>query len=979
MVSTDYLVDAIWDENPPETARTQVQICVSRLRKSLAPTGVDLRTQPPGYLIQAGPGNVDMHRCDQLVGESDAALREGRSAESAALLRKAVDLWRGPALSGISSRMLRTKAARLDENRTNLIETYLGLDLELGKHRQLIGEITALVEEFPLRERLRGQLMLALHGAGRQAEALETYRRGRELLIDELGLEPGRELRDLESAILAGDVPAPATAASSPTPPTSAISPTSSTHPSSPTPPGSAPVPVPDTANRAGHHPPETAEPAPEPPAATGGRTPAAPAQDVLFRQLPADTADFVGREDWISGVEDTVTRPGTRGRAVGVAVVIGRPGVGKSALATHVAHRVAEEHFPDGQLYCDLRGSRNDPVESDEVLARFLRALGIPGQSIPESRAERAEMYRSLLSERRVLVLLDDAASERQVIDLLPGASNCALIVTSRSRLTGVPGANLMELDVFSEEQALALLRRVVGDQRLDAEPAAASALVRSVGRLPLALRIVAARLVARRHWSLASMVNRLSDERHRLDELAHGELTMRASLSLTYDGMDADTRRVLRLFALADGPSQPGWVAGALLEDQRAYPSDLLEPLVDAQMLDVSGLGANGDPRYRFHDIIRLFARERLMEESEEGVRTEAVARLVGGWLALVDEANIRIHGGDYLLHHGEGARWSSPQRLVAETLKDPMAWLEEEQANLCATVDLAADAGLHELCWDLAYSLGPMFSRRGHLDEWEKTNRRAMAAVKAADSPRGAAVLTFSYASLHLARRRYGEARRLLEEALRASEELGDELGRAKCNRELAHLDQMDGAYDRALLLCDEAYRGFEGLGDALGMGRALTLSGHVHTVTGDPSRGRADLERALSLYRETGDSRSRAQVLRRIGQAALSRGEEHEALRILAEALELLKGLSDPIGEGYLLHDLGRAAARSGSVEEARRFLGRSLAVREQIRDRRGEAQVAVDLADLLEGIGERDQAVELRVRSERLGAERAALA
>ncbi|MFL1378419.1 MULTISPECIES: AfsR/SARP family transcriptional regulator [unclassified Nocardiopsis] len=936
IVSTDYLVDAIWDEDPPETARTQVQICVSRLRKSLAATDVALVTSPPGYLLRADREQVDVHLCGLLVGRADQAAAQGRGADAVALLRRAAGLWRGPALSGLSSPLLSPKAAGLEENRVSAVESYLELELGLGRHDRLIGEIDGLVRQHPLRERLRGQLMLALYRSGRQAEALEIYRRGRELLIDELGLEPGKELRALEAAILAGE-------------------------------PLSAPGPDPAPASPARTAPAAEPERTPTVPLAASPPAPPEP-RETRPRQLPADTADFVGREEWITSVETTLTRPGNQGRAVGVAVIVGRPGVGKSSLATHIAHRLADSHFPDGQLYCDLRGSRDDPLDSAEVLARFLRALGIPGQTIPEHRDERAEMYRSLLSDRRVLVVLDDAAGERQVTDLLPGGPGCALVVTSRSRLTGVPGANLVELDVLPEEQALDLLRRVVGPERMAAEPAAAAALLRTVGRLPLALRIVAARLAARRHWSLASMVNRLADERHRLDELSHGDLTVRASLSLSYDGMDADTRRALRLFALADGPSQPGWIAGALLDDRRRYPSDLLEPLVDVQMLDVTGFDAGGEPRYRFHDVIRLFARERLAAEEAGPERTAAAARLVGGWLALVDDANLRIRGGDHLFHHGTGPRWHPPGALAETMLRDPMGWLESEQTNLFAAVCLAADHGLDELCWNLAMALVLMYNRRGYSEAWERTNERAMAAVRAADNRPGIAAMTSSYGFLYLDQRKFAEARRSMREALAAFEELGDVQGRAQCTRELAYLDQFDGAYENALVLCARAFRDFESIDDLVGMGRALTLSGHIHTVTGSVDAGEADLARALELYERTGDPRSRAQVLRRMGQVAQARGDDRGALRILTEAFELVRDLGDPIGEGYLLHDLGRANARLGRTEEARRMLGRALAVREQIMDRQGGAQVSMDLARLLADLGETEQAAELEARA-----------
>ena len=294
--------------------------------------------------------------------------------------------------------------------------------------------------------------------------------------------------------------------------------------------------------------------------------------------------------------------------------VIAGKPGIGKSTVATHIAHRLAAAHFTDGQLYCDLRGTGLEPVSSADVLGRFLRALGIPGPLIPDSLDERAEMYRTIVATRRLLVLLDDAASESQIDLLVPGGGNCAVIVTSRSRLTGLPGGHWIELDILDVDQAIDLLSRVIGRSRVKREPDAAVALVRAVGGLPLALRIVAARLAARPHWSLASIVHRLANERHRLDELAYGEMTVRASLSLTFDGLGQADRRLLRLLSLAPGPTLPGWLAGALLDDHRPRPSDLMEPLYDVQMLDVIAVEHTGEFRYRFHEIIWLFVRDQL-----------------------------------------------------------------------------------------------------------------------------------------------------------------------------------------------------------------------------------------------------------------------------------------------------------------------------------------------------------------------------
>ncbi|MFD3694549.1 BTAD domain-containing putative transcriptional regulator [Streptomyces sp. NPDC058646] len=1000
VVSTDYLVDLIWDDEPPDTARTQVQICVSRLRKlfTKAEIAAAITTRPPGYVLKTEGDLVDAALFARKVADARALGRQGGAAEAVELLRAAGELWQGDCLSGVSSETLRSKALQLDEERLIAAETRIDLELELGRHHQLVGEVQLLVRVHPLRERLRGQLMLALYRSGRQAEALESYRVGRELLVEELGLEPGGELRRLESAILAGEVPPPSRAASdgyggSPDPVGAGV-------PGAPYPdarPGSAGFPGGGPAARGGERPggrspeegpgggarglgPATAEGAGPGGGAADGTAPgvvrragpgrAAPGvrprggaadpfdgpayRDEIPRQLPADTSDFVGDEEQIGRIERALLGEGGR-RAVGLAAIVGKPGTGKSTLATHIAHRLSETGFPDGQLYCDLRGT-GIPATAAEVLGRFLRALGIPGPVIPESQDERAEMYRTLLASRRVLVVLDDAASESQIRPLLPGSNRCAVLVTGRVRLTGLPGAYRVELDVMDTARALELLVRVVGGDRVEREGVAAEALIRTVGGLPLALRIVAARLAARPHWSLASMVHRLANERHRLDELTHGEMTMRASLSLTHDGLAEEDRRLLRLLSLAQGPALPGWLAGALLDDRRPFPSDLLEPLVDVQMLDVVGVESTGGFRYRFHEIIRVFAREQLAVHDAPAVQSAALGRMMGGWMSLAEQAHRRIYGGDFTVLHGTAPRWEPPQSCVDELLVDPLEWLDSEHANLVQAVEHAAREQMDELCWDLATTLATLFEARGYFDDWERTHQLALEAVRAAGNRRGGAALLSSLGALYLGRSQPEESRAALTSALGVFQELGDRQGLALCHRDLALLERMRGNEDRALTLYDRALRDFDLVGDVVGRAIVLTQSAHIWMRRGQTAAAQGRLDEALSIYRSVGYTGGQARTLRRAGQLFQGQGEHERAVRTFSEVLELCRDGGDVIGEGHLLRDLGHAYAEMGRGEAARGFYAQALSVREQIMDHGGAALVRMDLARLLVSSG-----------------------
>jgi DNA-binding SARP family transcriptional activator len=588
VVPIDRLVDAIWDDDPPATARTQVQICVSALRRTLARSGRtgDIETQPPGYLLTGAGVTIDARRFDELVRTARSAAAEGRLADAVDALTAGLALWRGAPLAGLTGRAVEAHVVRLNERRMAAAEERIRLEFSLGRHIEVIGELQALIADNPLRERFYAYLMSALQGAGRSADALDVYDRARTIFVEELGIEPGTELRELQSAILSGH---------------------------------SAPG-----LSRAGDLPRHAV---------------AAPP-----RQLPASVADFTGRGALLHRIRELALSDGAANAAASAARIValsGAGGVGKSVLALHAAHSIAE-HFPDGQLYVDLRGGRAAP---DEVRARLLRALEPPGTAMPTHPDRLAERYADRIGDRRMLIMLDDAAEESQVTPLVPGNSGCVVLVTSRRRLTGLPGASHLAVDAFDAETAMEMLVAIVGAGRVVAELRAAAQLVELCDRLPLAVRVVGAKLAAVPHRPLRGMLDRLRHDNRLLDELVHGDLDVRGSIATSYDALGERGKRLLRRLALVEATDFGGWAGAALLGVPPPVVEEALDDLAAAHLVEIVAGGPADPARYRLRRLVRAFARERASIEDPATVVRDVVRRALE-WLTRAEVE----HGRDF-----------------------------------------------------------------------------------------------------------------------------------------------------------------------------------------------------------------------------------------------------------------------------------------------------------------------------------------
>ncbi|WP_244950151.1 AfsR/SARP family transcriptional regulator [Streptomyces griseofuscus] len=932
-LSTEQLIDAVWGDAPPVTARGQIQVAISTLRKQFARAGRPdaIRTRAPGYVLELAPESVDSLEFDRLVTSAREDSRADRVTEAAATLRKALDLWRGPALDGVPSDSVRPVARHYDDRRLAAIEECLRLELLLARHGEVCAELTVLIGRYPLRERLYELLMLALYRSGRQAEALATFQRARRALVEEMGIEPGQELRDLEQAILrqspALDLPAP--------PPHRAV----------PAHPAARPD-TPDAMNTAGTPgTPGTADARDTPDTRDSGFR-------LVPRQLPATIGDFTGRRAQLDEIKELLvasSRAESPGYAVPIVDISGPGGVGKSALAVRAAHEVSR-HFPDGHLYADLH-TVSGAAQITALLARFLRALGIPAKAIPDDAQERAEMYRSRLADSRVLVVLDGVTGAEQVTPLLPGSGGCAVITTSRARLAGTDGVRGIDLAAFDMANALELLAGIVGRERVQAELDTAVELVNLCDALPLALRIAGARLASHPHWRIEWLVQRLRDERRRLDELSHRGLELRSTISLTYRALPPTAQRLFRLFSLVQAPDSPAWVAAALLDTDFAAAEDTLDALVEAQVMDTVRYPDSLRPRYRFHDLIRAYAREELLATEPPEEQDAALARVLGGWLSLVEEAHREEYGGDYTIIHGRAERWKLPADADVEPAGRPMERLSGERRALVTAVRQAAAAGMDELCWDLALTSVTLFEAKGYFDDWKETTRLAYEASARAGNRIGQAAMSYSLGTLHMfqtqmeqADERFGRARELFEAE-------GHDHGRALVLRNAAYLDSVRGDDAAMREKYDEALAITRLVGDRIGEAHILRSLAGWWLASGHTERARTLLEQALTISREENCLRVQAQVLQRFAELHLALDQPRHAQEALREVLRIVRDSGDRIGEAYALYGLGALRRREKRLDSATDTLTRALNLSRQVGERVVEARSCYALAEI----------------------------
>jgi DNA-binding SARP family transcriptional activator/tetratricopeptide (TPR) repeat protein len=896
VVPAERLVEAVWGESPPPTARAVLQTYVASLRRSFESAGMAglIVSHRVGYLAEVLPDAIDRNVFERHVAEGRRTAREERFQEAGDSFRAALALWRGPALGGIGDSFLRAEAARLDELRLTVTEERVAADMAAGREELLIEELTRLVRLHPTRERLRRAFMVVLYRAGRQADALAAFREGRAVLIEELGIEPGLELREAHKLILRSD---------------------------------------PSLLNAAE-------------PVAAATTTSTGP-----LRQLPPPLPDFTGRDDEIAALRARLTDPGT----MPICVISGSGGAGKSALALHTAHQIAE-FYPDGQLHVELRGTSEAPATPAEVLGRLLRDLDPSMTPLPPTLEERAGRYRSLLAGRRKLVVLEDAASEGQVRPLLPGALGCGVIVTSRNRLAGLAGASFVALGELPPAAADELLSRIAGPDRVAAGSDVARRIVRQCGGLPLALRVAGARLASRRHWSAERLAERLADEKRRLDELAVGDQEVRASISLSYKLLPPPAKTALRRLGLLGLPYFSVWVAAAAIESSLDEAEDMLEQLVDASLAGVQGVDATGQIRYRLHDLIRLFAKERADAEETEAEHTATVTRVLGGWLWLIERLSSAAPTGWIPLRSSYRLAHPVDPDVERTVLADPHGWFRAEEEALIVAIELAAALDLHEIAVELASALSYSFEGSQTVFDnpfagWHRVHETALAAARRGDNAIGEATLLAGLGQLYYESDRYAESREHLSQALSMFRAAKDVRGEAATLAALGAACREQGYLPEALHFLHRAGELWAGQADQASMAHVKRLTGTVHLEQGDYQASWADLNTALSLYREEGSRRGEGLTLRSISLYHRAKGELGQAEQTALQAREICGALGDRLLEAYCTRTLAKVYVRLGRYTEARAPLQEVLAAAREMGDRFGEACALRTLGEL----------------------------
>jgi DNA-binding SARP family transcriptional activator/tetratricopeptide (TPR) repeat protein len=892
------LVDAVWPGGPPQTAPVALRTYVSALRQTV---GLASRTElprlatvPGGYQLHCAPADLDLLAFDDHVTQGLRALADGRPESAAERLRRGLRLWRGRPFEDVAlDPGLRTELIRLDERRLVAQQSWIETQLLLGQHEEVLDELRALVTAEPLREKLWAMWMLALYRSGRQVEALRAYWDMRQHLVRELGVEPSRSLRRLHEQILTNhpDVAPPVRVAGGLR--------------------NNGVVPVP--------------------------------------RELPADIGTFTGRDAELTRLLALAADPP---EALVINAIDGMAGIGKTALAVHAAHQLADR-FADGQFFVDLHGFTEgvSPVDPADALDRMLRGLGLPGEQIPHDLDARAALYRTRLANRRVLILLDNAATEEQVRPLLPGTPTCLVLITSRVRLA-VTDAEPLTLSALPAAEALDLFTRTAGEGRLRTAPHdLLTTIVDLCGRLPLAIRIAAARLRARPNWTAEYLADRLRDGRHRLTELSVSGQSVSAAIDLSYRHLSSPAQHLYRLLSLHPGSDLDTRAAAALADVPVQHAGELLDNLIDAHLLEEPVAG-----RYRFHDLIRAHAAAALSQVDTAGDRRAAWTRLFDHYVTTASVAMDVAYPFDSA--HRPGIRSPLRPTPAFEDQARAAAWLDTELTNLLA---IAADD-----CPDDGRRLSAILHRhlqtRAHYRHALALHERARQAARAAGHANDELMALCRLGEVHVHRVEYRQATDYFEQALKMARNNGNVAGEVAALVGLGHVNRSNTRLTAA----------------AGQFGRALELARTTadHTRQLDALRGLATMHRELNQYDEAADCFAQALTIARLtgnrhgeldtlwglGHLRWMQGRRDEAAHCHEQVLDIARATGNRAGELRALVGLGYVHLFQDRYEPATGYYEQILRLAPELGDRNCQFEALYGLSHVYRATGRPEQAL-----------------
>jgi len=962
VVSVPALVEGLWGERAPADADRTVRTYVSLLRKALVSAAAEGRelivTRPPGYALGVAQDAVDAVRFERLAADGRRALEGGQPRVAAERLSAALELWRGDAYGEFSDiAALRAEGARLGRLHLATVENRIAADLAVGMGAALIPELEELTRQHPGNERLWAQLMTALYRAGRQTDALAAYQRVREVLVEESGLAPSPALADIQRQILAQDprlLPDPAQLPRAEQAVTDRAIELADL----------------DGNQSTDHH---VGEALPR----HANRLRAAPGT------LPADTGAFTGRAREI----EQITAAATGGRVLVIHAIAGMPGIGKTALAVHVAHQLSER-FPDGCVFVDLHGhtAGRSPAEPGDVLASLLAADGVDPRQLPTGTEARSALWRARLTGRRALIVLDNAVDSTQVAPLLPASAGCLVLVTSRRFLGDLPTDTVpVSLDVLTAAEAEQMFQRLAPHTGTHTDQVAE--LMAACGYLPLAVSLLARLLHRHRGWTVTDL---LTETRTRLLDIAAEHASIRAAFELSYQHLPATRQRFLRHLALHPGTQIEPHAAAALAGVSLDEATGLLDALhTDSLLIEI------GYHRYTMHDLIRTYASTLAAHDEDRDAATD---RLLDFYQHATATANARL--SRLTRPTADPKLPASSADLPYTRCPDPaLAWLRTERANLLACLATTNDprrivaltAGLTELLrrdgpWtdaltlhtratQAAASLDDKLEHANALDDLGAVRRLSGDYPAAAQDMRHALDIyrqlghrlgeanALTGLSKTLARTAdYATAAVLIEQAQDVYRDLGDQLGEAGALVELAITRGMTSDFQGAQEVLRPALALYQQLGDRPGQAYTLRMLGTAHCRLGDFTGARDLLHRALDLYRQLGSRSGQALALTDLGWALAGTGDHPEAVRCLHTALDLHSELDHRVGQSTALLFLGNALRRAGDLPGATEALRKALVLNRDIHNRSGEVWTLNELGTVHQLTGDTDQAM-----------------